>query len=124
MYCPQHSHALPFGGSTKTMPRPFHTSSNDLSDDLGEVLSSGGGGSWQPSHGDTVHPPGVESPQQPRSRRATKTGRRSFGSGSHKFVYSGTVKGEVDTTSYGLDYDKVVRYTDIKEESCQPYPNP
>ena len=105
----------PSPSPSKTLSPPFHTSSSDLSDDLMEVLSAGGEAPRSSEDYQVMETPAIHRAVQVLTYPAALARRQQndahLGQVRKSLCDSGTGKGGVDTTSYGLDDDEVVRYT-------------
>ena len=107
----------PSPSPSKALPPRSHTSSSSiLSDDLGEVLSAGGEVPRSSEAYQVIETPAIHRAVQVLTNPATLARRQQddthLGQVRKNLCDSSAGKGGVDTISYGLDDDEVVRYTD------------
>ena len=106
----------PFLCSEPLSVPPSHTSSSDLSDDLGEVLSAGGEVPRSSAARQVMETPAIHRAVRVLTNPATLARRQQddthLGQVCKSLCDSGAGEGGVDTTSYGLDDEEVVRHTD------------
>ena len=106
----------PPASPSKTLPPPSNTRSSDLRDDLGEVLSAGGEVPRSSEAHQVMETPAIHRAVRVLTNPATLALRQQddthLGPVHKSLCDSGAGEGGVDTTSYGLDDEEVVRYTD------------
>ena len=116
----------PSPSPSNTLPPPFHTSSSDLSDDLGEVLSAGGKVPRSSEAQQVMETPAIHRAVQVLTNPAALARRQQddahLGQVRKSLCDSGAGEEGVDTTSYGLDDDEVARYTDEQGKKLPAIP--